>query len=188
MMKSLRSRNGRHLNAEEMDGLLYAPETAAAEVTEHVQRCAACASEVAAMRDALGLFREAMTGTAEAAVRRWEPVAPALLWKGDKRGGKVFRPVPGYFALAATVALVAVLIPLERPVRRPVAATVVETVAPGAASPATQDSDNVLLEEIDQQVSESVPTALEPLEYPADASDVAGKISAGASTGAVKRN
>jgi len=177
-----------HLTAEEIDGLLDESLTADG-AAAHMRSCVACAGEVAAMREALGCFRQAMTGAAEAEVRRWEPVEPAMLWKGNGRGLKRFWPMPAYFALAATVVLAAVLIPLERPIVRPAVVPVVETVAPHAASPASQDSDDALLEEIDQQVSASVPSALEPLEYPADAADTAAaKISGGAASSAEKRN
>ena len=143
--------HGAHLTTEQLDELL-AGGGRDDRAARHLRFCAVCAREVAGLRGAIGGLREGLT---EMAARD----------RGSLRAARVerirpVRRVPAYLALAASVAIVAVLVPLGRTVHPPV-------TTPDAGTVRSVAADEALLQEIDQQVSASVPAALEPLENPA---------------------
>ena len=134
-----------------------APDSELAAVHAHASACPECAAELARMRDCLELFREATTAHADAHLNRvpaWQPPARAR-----------FMLQPAYWVAAAAAALIAALIPLQiathhrphPPVQQPV------VVAP-QSTPA--ESDEALLESVNRELSESVPTPMAALADP----------------------
>lgn len=148
-----------HLNEEQIAELLAAsaaelrelPELTAAQA--HVAACAECAGELARMQQSIALFREASTAYAEANLHRVPVFQP-----------RTRRPPlqPVYWAAAAAGLLLAIL-PMQ--LRKPAQPT---TQQPVAATPQQNqfESDEALLESVNREVSESVPTPMAPLADP----------------------
>ncbi len=120
---------------------------------EHVARCAACRAEVAALGSSILNFRVAVTGFAAASV----PAQPALrptnvtqIWRRPRATGAA--------GLVAAMALCTVSISvLHHPARH-------AAVHPGNAVAVDASTDSRLLEDIDEDVSDSVPPSLQPLD------------------------
>ena len=149
----------KHLNEEQIAELLAAspgdlqqlPQLIAAQA--HAAACAECAGELARMQQSLALFREASTAYAEANLHRVPVFRPRMQ-----------RPLlqPVYWAAAAAGLLLAVL-PMQ--VRRPITPA---PQTPVAATPQQNqpESDEALLESVNREVSESVPTPMAALADP----------------------
>lgn len=155
-----------HLNENQFAELLAATprelreSTAESELTAlqaHTCECPDCAAELARMREGLESFREASTAHAVAHLNR----APA--WQPPAR--RAFAVQPAYWAAAAAAALVAALIPVQianhhhsqPPAQQPVA--VVQQTTPA-------ESDEALLDSVNRELSESVPTPMAALADP----------------------
>jgi hypothetical protein len=112
----------------------------------HVRECAQCGAEIARMESALGQFREAVRGwSGEQSERALERARAAAARRGPARVW--FRwPV----LAAAALALAMVVAPVYRTVRDRQRAA--EALA-----------DAQLLEQVDREVTESVPSPMEPL-------------------------
>jgi hypothetical protein len=161
---------GKHLSAAQIDGLLHgdAGQGEADEaVAQHLHRCPLCAAELAELRGSIGLLRTAAT---EFAVRstaaRHEGIR--LAKPVPARATRNLRWMPATLALAASLAVAAGLAPVSSLVRAHFSA--IKAAAPRAVGRTPEHSvadDDALLREIDQQLSTSVPTALEPLADPA---------------------
>ena len=141
---------------------------AAACAEAHLLTCTACAAEFASLREAFDLFREASTAYADQELARMQVSRPA------------FPPVPanraipqGLVWLAASVILVAGVLPLELRWQRPEAAPI--SVAT-TASAHTAESDEALLEDINRELSASVPAPMQALVDPTGDSDSAQAI------------
>lgn len=144
-----------HLTAAQLDGVLIGDTNPAAQA--HLRSCPACAAQVAATRASFTRFSEALTSMAQS--ERSQPVRrPVLIDSFASR--RPMRRLTATFALAASVAIVAAAVPYGRIAPPPAVKT------PVAAAPPSVQSDEALLNEIDQQLSASVPAALAPLEDP----------------------
>jgi len=149
-----------HLNEQLIAELLAAsprelretPELAEAQA--HAVACAECAAELTRMQESLALFREASTAYADAHLRRVPAFQPP-----------VRRPFlqPVYWAAAAAGLLLAAFVPT--PLRHPARPA---PQLPVVASPqqAAAESDEALLESVNREVSESVPTPMAALADP----------------------
>jgi hypothetical protein len=137
--------NSTHLSSWEQEEFLLAPDP---EAGQHLAQCAACRAGVEQLQQGVALFRTTAlewTKTMDAAPGISTPapanhLMPALRW-----------------GLAALL-LLCTLLPIARMLmRKPVS---------GAASAAAPSlSDDALLQQIDQQVSEEVPDSMESLTH-----------------------
>jgi hypothetical protein len=119
----------------------------------HVRDCPACAAELASLRESLSLFREATNAYANHHVRLLPPCSVPVRHTALQ---------PAYWAAAAAV-LLAALVPMQMLHRR------VPPPAPMVTSQAispTPESDEALLEDVNREVSESVPTPMQALADP----------------------
>ncbi|HEX3572557.1 MAG TPA: hypothetical protein VHU44_17195 [Acidobacteriaceae bacterium] len=128
-----------------------------AQLQAHACECSECAAELASMRDSLALFREASTAYADAHLNR----LPA--WRPPARRASMLQSA--YWAAAAAAVFLATFVPLQmanrHPVQPPIQVPVV--VAPQQA-PA--ETDEALLEDVNRELSESVPSPMAALADP----------------------
>jgi hypothetical protein len=148
-----------HLTHEQLCDVILADsslpcEGTSAIVQDHLRACLHCSAELESLRISLSLFREASTAYAG------QQFARSFLKRGSIAPPQRYLTQPLYWAAAAVV-LVAASFPLSlyRQHRPLPAATAV------VASHATE-SDEALLEEVDQTVSADVPSPMEPLADP----------------------
>jgi hypothetical protein len=162
-----------HLNHEQLCDLLLAnraeswtlgsPEIERSR--EHVRSCHICSDELATLDHSLDLFRS----TADAwASHEWHTHQSLLQSRSLKpapvtNGFSAFFAKPAVWATAAMLALFAAALPVTLHYR----ADSAKTTAPAAAvRPADAQSDEALLLEINQTLSSSVPTPMQPLADP----------------------
>jgi hypothetical protein len=156
---------GLHLSSDQMSELLAcAPDTACElaglEASQaHLRVCPACTAEFASLREALLLFQEASIAHADREFGRLRnpsslasPILPA-------RGAAS----QTLFWVAASAVLMAGLLPPEVRWQRTLSTPTVAT-AEAFAPPA--ESDEALLEDIDRQLSVSVPASMQTLADP----------------------
>jgi hypothetical protein len=165
-----------HLTGEQFGELMGGTtETASPEVAmakAHLLVCEQCSAEFASLREAISLFREASNAYADEELRsrpRW--ILPA-------RRSHSHSLIPAYWVAAAAMFLTA-LLPLQVMRRHSVIppAASVSSVAVSNAASDTQ-SDEALLEDVNSEISASVPTSMQALADPtADASTVNNKTS-----------
>jgi anti-sigma factor RsiW len=155
-----------HLNHEQICDLLLDNATADAAQDanrEHLQDCLICASELELLRASVTNFRSASVIIADRAFARRE-LHPALGSNQPKRPARYL--TPAYF-WAATAVLLTAALPLGlyhsnlNPFLKHPQPVVVATTAATKAS--TLESDEALLEGINQELSASVPLPLQPL-------------------------
>ena len=131
-----------HLSSEQFDGALSSQPSPDAKL--HLSGCAQCSAELASLRGAFGNFREATSTVAEqhrlSAVAAPPRRVPRMAW-----------------GLATAALFVSVAAPFA--VHRRVA---VPAVGPVAQAPATM-SDEALLDNVQNDLSSSVPESLLPL-------------------------
>jgi anti-sigma factor RsiW len=165
-----------HLTGEQFGELLarftegVGPEPTLAEA--HLQGCEACSAELASLREAITLFREASDAYAEQELRG------IPRWRLPQRRMFSDRLVPAYWLAAAAMFLTA-LFPLQV-LRRHALRTPAAVAATGTASnvASTAQSDEALLEDVNREVSRSVPASMQALDDPTeDASAVNGESS-----------
>jgi hypothetical protein len=157
---------GSHLTGEQF-GELMAGKTEAAGVElalaeAHLLVCEQCAAELASLREAICFYREASSAYADEELRqrpRW--ILPA-------RSSTPRSLAPAYWLAAAAMFLTA-LLPLQVMHRHRAAppAAGVSSVAASAAGRDTQ-SDEALLEDVNSEISASVPTSMQALADPSD--------------------
>ena len=145
-----------HLNEEQLYGLLDAAGKSDEVALEHLDWCPQCRGEVEGLRSSLASFQQAAGGISAAytpsrllnfsSARQGFFARPRLAWVGGLAAALVFG-----------VASVSVL---HGPVAPP-------ALTQTAAVSADAQSDEALLEDIDQDLSTSVPPSLEPLSTPA---------------------
>jgi hypothetical protein len=139
-----------HLTPEQLYELLDQP-AAAGEARMHVAACERCATEFATLRESLDGFKLAATRLAEA------KFSPMLQVRGGFFSGVRQSMVAWPMGLAAAGVLLAASV------------TMVHRAGPGApvntasVAAAPLESDEALLNSIDQDLSTSVPPSLEPL-------------------------
>ena len=146
-----------HLTHEQICDFILDPPPQSALSTAHLAACPACKAELATLSASLHRFQESSRSFAERELAR----RPVVIELPRRRS---IMAVPAYLA-AAALFLGAVFIPLR--LHRPVAA--VPPPSPEAAvavSVQTTESDEALLEEINQDLSASVPSPMQPLADP----------------------
>ena len=155
---------GRHLSPEDMCRWM-AGERAAGEQA-HVRGCALCGAEVARLEGALKRFG--------GAVREWSAAQPGAqapgAWRAD-RSARQWRVRPLRWGLAAAALVVLAVIPTWKSARD-------RRMAEEAAR-----ADDILMEQVDAQVSRTVPVTLEPLVNPVEWKAEAGQDSPGKEKG-----
>jgi anti-sigma factor RsiW len=160
-----------HLTGEQFCELMAGyTKAAGAESTPaeaHVKACEQCSAELASLREAVTLFREASSAYADEELRsrpRWEIPARRVF---------THRLVPAYWVAAAAMFLTA-LLPLQVLRRHSVAplATVATSTTDGVADRSAQ-SDEALLEDVNSEISASVPTSMQALADPSNDETVA---------------
>lgn len=134
-----------------------------AALQQHLANCPACTAELADLRGSIALFRDASTACAHQQLAESRANNIALI----PRPRAFFHPI--YWATAAAMILAAAIpLTLHRPSEPPSApATTVTTAAPAP------QSDEALLEEINQEISAPVPSSMQPLVDPTDSSATA---------------
>jgi anti-sigma factor RsiW len=148
-----------HLTDEQMYELLDRNPNAQAQ--SHLQSCAGCRSEVSSLRASLLDFRAAATSFAAAEV-------PPLAARTVAPRAHSFRMQIWAASLTAATALLALSIAVVHPVKAPVNGVTTTTSTQPAA---TTESDDALLDGIQQDLSTNIPPPLEPLEVPAAAGE-----------------
>jgi anti-sigma factor RsiW len=147
-----------HLTPAQLDALLSpnpAARDAAAEA--HLLLCPACAAELANLRDSISLFRQASSNHASRELNSLQPLSlptRSLLFPA-------LQPTH-WFAVAAT--LLVALLPLQTFRARPIQSAPAEAYS--ALESAEHQSDAALLDDVDREVSASVPTAMQALADP----------------------
>jgi anti-sigma factor RsiW len=144
-----------HLTEEQFYTLIDGPEVDQA-ASQHLLACSDCSAEVANLRESLTNFRLAATGISLAQV----PLRPPTRVARTR-----FFPMPQTAWAAALTASVALCIGSISILHRPAAGSIPAspTVAVATAAGETQ-SDDALLQDIDQDLSTSVPPSLAPLD------------------------
>jgi hypothetical protein len=183
-----------HLTPEQLDALLapaatvpsnavilaqpespYLPLPSSATATEtdaraHLLACPQCAAELARLRDSLTLFRDATTAHADQLLRRIPRVTLP---------SRSYRPAleSAYWVTAAAMGL-AVLLPikaLRQPsLQQPLAST-------AGIAQADAQSDEALLDDVNRDISASVPASMQALDDPTGASPISAQASSAAS-------
>lgn len=149
-----------HLTSEQFAELLDRPAQAAGSsptlAEAHLLGCQECTAELASLREALSFFREASSAYAESELKRIPKVTLPTR-------SRLFPLVqPAYWAVAIAMLLVAV-IPMQLHRQQPLRPATVATEEVAAAS--TQ-SDEALLEDVNRELSTSVPTPMQSLADP----------------------
>jgi hypothetical protein len=132
-----------------------------AALQDHLHACPACAAELANLRESLSLFRDASTALAHQELTsqrathsvRNTPVLPL-------RSSPLHSV---YWAAAAATILVAAALPLSLHRSQPLSPAPSVTAA---APVPTTESDEALLEDINQELSTSIPSPMQPLADP----------------------
>lgn len=165
------SRLDSHLTSDQMSDLLdralprrgetlNLEPSATARAEAHLRSCAICAAEFASLREALLLFQEASVALADREFSRLRKPAFSVL--------PAHRPYSQtLFWVAASAILMAGLLPLEMRWQRTASAPAAKA-ATAAASARTSESDEALLEDIDRELSASVPAPMQALADPTD--------------------
>ena len=135
-------------------------------VQDHLRACLHCSAELESLRASLSLFREASTAYAGQQFTR------SYMQRRSIAPPQHILTQPLYWAAAAVIMVAASFpINLYRQQHHPL------SVATAAVAPHTTESDEALLEDVDQTLSADVPAPMEPLADP-----TAGSTSAASST------
>ena len=151
-----------HLTAEQFGELLAGseqsatPEAVLAEA--HLLACEQCATELAGLRQSIALFRDATSAYAD------EQRLHQARWVPRTRPTRARRLVPAYWAVATAAMLVTALLPMQV-LRQRTHPAQPATVVSSVADRSTQ-SDEALLEDVDSEISASVPTPMQALADP----------------------
>jgi len=132
-------------------------------VHEHLSTCLICSGELASLRQAFSSFRDTSIALASRELLRasLHPATP------DPAAKRNFFHQPGYWAAGVAAALLLAVLPLGMHHPQPTPATpAVTTQAQQQPARTVQslESDEALLNDINQQLSASVPTSMQPLE------------------------
>jgi hypothetical protein len=149
-----------HLTHEQLCDVILADsslprEGTSAIVQDHLHACLHCSAELESLRASLALFREASSSYAS------QQFARSFMKRGSIAPPQHYLTQPLYWAAAAVV-LVAASFPLSlyRQQHHPV------PTATAVVAPYTTESDEALLEDVDQTLSADVPSPMEPLADP----------------------
>jgi len=150
-----------HLTDQQMYDLLQPAGNEPAHL--HLQTCTDCQAELTNLRESLLNFRDATTSLAAVAAPRYPPLASrAATWFF---GAKVWAA-----SFATATAVLAISISVFHPIHsRPGTDTAATTSIPQAAL--AVESDDALLDGIQQDLSTSIPPSLEPLAVPTASSE-----------------
>jgi hypothetical protein len=159
------SQSSPHLTEEQFGDLLTQSSAPAAQTPAsvhaqaHLVACEQCAAELANLRQSLSLFRDASTAYADTLLPSMRPIQlPAR---------PRFVLQPAYWATAAAALFLACILPMQMLHRHsalpepPVTATVAAAVPDSPA-----ESDEALLEDVNREISASVPTPMQALADP----------------------
>jgi len=155
-------RGGTHLTGEQFGELLScSTETAGPEPTlaeAHLLACEACATELASLREVISLFCEASKAYAE------EELRGIPRWKIPRRRLFTHTFVPVNWLTAAAIFLTA-LLPLQvlhrHAVQTPPAIT-------DSEADRSAQSDEALMDDVNRDLSATVPTSMQALDDPTD--------------------
>jgi hypothetical protein len=161
-----------HLTHEQLCDLLLADQPAnqledqSGVVQDHLRACLICSAELKSLRDSLSRFRDASISyasqqSAQLSTRR-SSIAPP----------QQYLTQPLYWAAAAAI-VVAAIFPLSMNRQRVAAPIAAQTTFTAAHASHTRESDEALLEDIDQELSADVPSPMEPLADPTAGASVA---------------
>jgi hypothetical protein len=143
--------------------LLSLSPLAAAEA--HLLLCSACAAELANLRDSLSLFRQATTNHAAQELRGLPPL-------NIPNRSLLFPALQPAHWFAAVAMLMIALLPVQT-LRQRSQQPVTSVAASTAPDPAQLQSDAALLDDVDREVSASVPTPMQALADPTQSEDSA---------------
>ncbi|HWZ50433.1 MAG TPA: hypothetical protein VNW54_03110 [Granulicella sp.] len=145
-------------------------------IEDHLRACPLCAGELHALQSALVNFREATTSFANhelSLLRSRESDQPMVARRAVLSSDRFYRK-PFLWAVAAVLvvgATVGSVLPLHLHRQHAFDASSVAAIASARQSSPAPESDQALLEEVDQDLSSSVPSALEPLDDPLSTAD-----------------
>lgn len=151
-----------HLNEEQIAELLaispreLATDSSLAGIQAHASDCPECSAEIARMKDSLALFGQASTAFADAHLKH------VRAWKTPSRRLTMLEPV--YWLAAAAAVTLAAFIPLHTAILNPAQPVIQAPIAVAKHAPA--ETDDALLQDINRDLSESVPTPMEALADP----------------------
>lgn len=137
-----------HLTSREISQWIAGQKTPAME--EHFHACPDCAAEVERVAQPLKLFRASVCSLSE------QQMGPARFVLPPERSRLLAGPLRWRIAMTAAAALVIAAIPMARRLQ-----PVSPTPAPAAM---TAVSDEALLQQVKMDISQSVPSTMEPLE------------------------
>jgi hypothetical protein len=153
-----------HLTGEQFGELMAGTTEAAggelALAEAHLLVCEQCAAELASLREAITLFREASSTYADEELRR------RPRWVLPERRSFSRTLAPAYWVAAAAMFLTA-LLPLQllrRHSAQPQATAAVASSTPTSSA----QSDEALLEDVNSEISRSVPASMQALADPSD--------------------
>jgi hypothetical protein len=163
-----------HLNHEQLCDLLLANHASSLPVNlreiersrEHIRDCHICAAELSMLDHSLSLFRSTADAWANYEWHNHQSLLQnrSLKPSASSNGLLAFFARPAIWATAAAVALLAAALPITLHYLPDSS----KTAAPAAVvrTTNTSQSDEALLEEIDQTLSSTVPTPMQPLADP----------------------
>jgi hypothetical protein len=160
LVRSYRPEQDRHLSEDQFGDLLTIPPEAA-EDNAHLRACGKCAAEFAAIRESLGLFREASHAHAEAELRR----LPRMTQPSHRLITPA--PQPAWWLVAAVMLLTALFPAQIHRMRDQNSAVDTSTVATAGSS----QSDESLLDDVDRETSASLPDSMRRLADPSISSN-----------------
>jgi len=157
---------GLHLTSDHFGDLLGRGVSEAASpeaewVDAHLLACQQCSAELAELRQSLALFRDATSAYADEQMRQRPQLVPV-------RRAQVRWLVPTYWAAAAAAMLLTALLPLQvlRQHSSSAQPAAVAASATGSSAIDHSQSDEALLDDVDREVSASVPTPMQALADP----------------------
>jgi anti-sigma factor RsiW len=130
-------------------------------IHDHLDGCYACSAELATLNQSLSAFRNASHSMAQ---RQFSSLHRSAF---SPTQGRKWMVQPLYFALAAAL-LVATAVPLALPHHPSAIQPAAHQIESAQSSPSARnaESDEALLEGIDQDLSASVPEPMQPLADP----------------------
>jgi len=163
--------NAVHLTDDQFGALLAARagsgsgDDTAAEA--HLRSCALCTAELEGLRESFSIFREASLACANTVYedREARTEGKSRDWVAAAQRPQLLHPA--FWAAAAAMLLTAILLPLQ--LRRPTAAISVAA----HSSVSSGESDEALLEDVNRDLSASVPSPMQALADPTGSEDSA---------------
>lgn len=153
-----------HLTQQQFcDLLIAAPSETSPELErlrDHLQRCPKCAEELASLRHPLENFRSSVTAWAS-------HNAASRLWKTPAARPHMFGSFSSWMLAAAALILLTILPVVAHHHDSPSTGNHARSAVPGSSyASSTSTGDEALLEAVDQTVSSSIPTPMQPLADP----------------------